>query len=75
MCSAVSILSEEHTDSHQRLYSEEDPILSRRSRLALALIGIAILLISLAVLAYTAWPAGNTREQYRLAPTVFAAPR
>lgn len=49
--------------------------MSRRSRLALALIGIAILLISLAVLAYTAWPAGNTREQYRLAPTVFAAPR
>jgi hypothetical protein len=44
-------------------------------RLALATLGIALMLISLFVLAYATRPAVSTREQYRLAPTVFTAPQ
>jgi hypothetical protein len=43
-------------------------------RLALALIGLAIMLVSILILAYAVWPAGSMREQHRLAPTVFVIP-
>ncbi len=49
--------------------------MSRRLRIALAMLGVTIALISIFILAYAYWPAVATREQYRLAPTVFAPPR
>ena len=47
-----------------------------RRRIALAIISMAILLISVVILAYAFWPMGtNTaREQVQLAPTVFVQP-
>lgn len=49
--------------------------MSRRLRIALAMLGVTIALISMFILAYAYWPADTTREQHPLAPTVFAPPR
>ena len=43
-------------------------------RIVLMVIGTALVLLSLLILAYAAWPGGTTREQYRLSPTVFVQP-
>ena len=48
--------------------------MSRRSRLALAAVGLAIVCLSLVVLVYAFWPLEGLREQFRLAPTLFAPP-
>jgi hypothetical protein len=45
-----------------------------RWRLALALAGLVLVLSSLAVLAYVFWPLQPVKEQFRLAPTLFAPP-
>jgi hypothetical protein len=45
-----------------------------RWRLALALAGLAVVVASLALLAYVAWPIQPLREQFRPAPTLFAPP-
>jgi hypothetical protein len=82
---AVSILFKEHTHIRWRLSIgckpcdiEEETIVFRRQagrrRIALAIISMAILLISIVILAYAFWPAGNAREQYPLPPTVFVQP-
>ena len=46
-----------------------------RWRVALALAGLAVVLISLAVIAYVYWPLQPVREQFRPAPTLFAPPQ
>jgi len=45
-----------------------------RWRLALALVGLVLVLSSLAVLAYVLWPLQPVKEQFRPAPTLFAPP-
>ena len=49
--------------------------MSRRMRASLAVIGAVIVLVSVLMLAYAAWPGGATREQYRLSPTMFVQPQ
>ncbi len=44
-------------------------------RTIVAVMGVAIVLMSLLFLAYAKWPGSATREQYRLEPTVFVQPR
>jgi len=48
--------------------------MSRNLRLLLFVIGIAILVGSLAALAYAYWPMAIFHEQVTLAPTLFAPP-
>ncbi len=48
--------------------------MSRRVRLTLAVIALAVVSLSLVLLAYSFWPLDSLREQLRLAPTVFAPP-
>ena len=62
--------------SRTSLIQEEVTPVSRRLRIALGLAGVAVVLVSLLLLAYTVWPAGQStvREQVTLAPTVFAPP-
>jgi hypothetical protein len=65
----------EHIQPQGRLDREEEIAVSRRMRIVLVVIGTTIVLISLLILAYAAWPGGATREQYRLSPTVFVQPQ
>jgi hypothetical protein len=46
-----------------------------RWRVGLALAGLALVLFSLAVMAYVFWPLGLVSEQFRPAPTLFAPPQ
>ena len=46
-----------------------------RWRVALALGGLVLVLVSLAVLAYVVWPFQPQREQFQPAPTLFAPPQ
>jgi hypothetical protein len=46
-----------------------------RWRVALALAGLVLVLVSLAVLAYVLWPFQPISEQYRPAPTLFDPPQ
>ena len=46
-----------------------------RWRLALALVGLIVVLASLAVIAYVFWPLQPLTEQFRPAPTLFAPPQ
>jgi hypothetical protein len=41
---------------------------------AFAIAGLVILVCSLVILAYALWPLPGLREQFPLAPTLFAAP-
>jgi hypothetical protein len=47
---------------------------SLRWRLVLAIIGLVVLCLSAAVLAYVVWPRDVSTEQFRPAPTLFAPP-
>jgi hypothetical protein len=48
--------------------------MSRRTRLLLTILGILLVAVSLAALAYLAWPAQSLREQAPLVPTLFVPP-
>jgi hypothetical protein len=48
--------------------------MTNRWRVLLALLGLALVLASLAMLAYMAWPTPPAREQHQPAPTLFAPP-
>jgi hypothetical protein len=49
--------------------------MSFRLRIALALAGLLVILLSLALLAYVLWPAGTLLERFQPAPTLFAPPQ
>lgn len=49
--------------------------MSSRWRVRLALIGLIVMVLSLAALAYALWPVENVLERYPLAPTLFAPPQ
>lgn len=49
--------------------------MSRRWRIALALIGVALILLALAALAYALWPLDPAVEQRPVPPTLFAPPQ
>ncbi len=49
-------------------------LVTLRWRIALAVIGLALILLSAAALAYVAWPLRQDREDFRPAPTLFAPP-
>ena len=55
---------------------KEGVIVSRRLRVALAIISVTLILVSALALAYALWPTdGNVaREQQRIAPTALVAP-
>jgi hypothetical protein len=46
-----------------------------RWRVALALLGVVVVLASLAAIAYIFWPLPPLTEQFRPAPTLFAPPQ
>ncbi len=46
-----------------------------RWRVVLALAGLVIVLVSLAVMAYVFWPFQPVRQQFQPAPTLFAPPQ
>jgi hypothetical protein len=46
-----------------------------RWRLVLALAGLAVILASLAAMAYVFWPSQRQRDQFQPAPTLFAPPQ
>ena len=48
--------------------------MSRRWRLALAVVGLLLVCLSLVALVYALTPVDRTREQYRPEPTLFAPP-
>jgi type II secretory pathway component PulL len=48
--------------------------MSQRWRLTLALVGLIVVMLSLAALAYAMWPIETTSEQFRPAPTLFTPP-
>lgn len=49
--------------------------MSSRWRVGLALIGLILMALSLAALAYALWPVESVLEQERLAPTLFVPPQ
>ena len=49
--------------------------MSRRWRVALAVVGLLLVCLSVAALAYAVMPVDRTREQYRPEPTLFAPPQ
>lgn len=49
--------------------------MSSRWRVGLALLGVILIMLSLAALAYALWPVESVLEQERLAPTLFAPPQ
>jgi hypothetical protein len=49
--------------------------MSRRLRLTLALVGLCLVALSLALLAYALWPIAINVERQPLAPTLFAPPQ
>jgi hypothetical protein len=46
-----------------------------RWRVVLAVAGLIVALVSVAVIAYAFWPLQPIREQFRPAPTLFAPPQ
>ncbi|MBI5291077.1 MAG: hypothetical protein HY872_04265 [Chloroflexi bacterium] len=46
-----------------------------RVRVALALLGLALVALSLAALAYWLWPVQTLRQQVPVPPTLFAPPQ
>ncbi len=48
--------------------------MSHRLRLALAILGLIVLLVAIAAIVYVAWPMQTAREQLPVAPTLFAPP-
>ncbi len=48
--------------------------MSRRLRLTLILVGLALVLCSLAALMYSFWPAETANLQATVEPTLFVAP-
>ena len=48
--------------------------MSRRTSIALAVLGLAIVILSLAALAYAFWPVGGITQQTPLVPTLFVSP-
>ena len=42
--------------------------------ITLAVVGLAILILSVVALAYAFWPSGGLTEQAPLAPTLFVSP-
>ena len=48
--------------------------MTQRRRLVLALMGLIVIVFSLAALTYAMWPIETTREQFRPAPTLFTPP-
>lgn len=49
--------------------------MSRRLRLTLAFVGLALVFVSLLLLAYALWPIDSSIERQPLAPTLFAPPQ
>jgi hypothetical protein len=49
--------------------------MTQRTRMTLAVIGLLLILLALAALAYALWPIDLTLEQQRLPPTLFAPPQ
>lgn len=49
--------------------------MSTRWRVGLALIGLILVLLSLAALAYALWPVESVFERQPLSPTLFAPPQ
>ena len=49
-------------------------MVSRRRRITFLVVGLMLVILSLVLLAYAAWPAEVLRAQITLAPTVFAPP-
>ena len=41
----------------------------------LAIVGLALIALSLIILAYVFWPLASNSEQFRLAPTLFVPPQ
>jgi len=50
-------------------------VLKLRWRVALAFVGLLLVLASVAVIAYAFWPLPPLTEQFRPAPTLFAPPQ
>ncbi len=48
--------------------------MSLRWRVTLAVIGLVLILMAAAAIAYVAWPLRQDREDFRPAPTLFAPP-
>ncbi len=48
--------------------------MSLRWRVTLAVIGLALIVLSAAAIAYVAWPLRQVSEEFRPAPTLFAPP-
>ena len=48
--------------------------MSRRTRIALAVVGLAMICLSAAALAYALAPVDKIREQFQPEPTLFAPP-
>lgn len=48
--------------------------MTQRWRFVLALMGLIVIVFSLAALTYAMWPIETTREQFRPAPTLFTPP-
>jgi len=49
--------------------------MSRRWRVALAVVGLLLVCLSVAALVYALTPVDRTREQYRPDPTLFSPPQ
>ncbi len=49
-------------------------MVSPRLRLSLLIVGLALVVISMLLLAYAVWPGQVLQEQATLAPTLFAPP-
>ena len=49
--------------------------MSRRLRLTLAVVGLLLVALSLALLAYALWPLPSNVEHHPLAPTLFVPPQ
>jgi hypothetical protein len=47
---------------------------SRRTGIALVILGLAIVVLSLAALAYAFWPVNSLTQQAPLVPTLFVSP-
>ena len=71
----MSILFEELIQQQRRLFIEEETGLSKRVRTILAVMGAAIVLVSLLLLAYAKWPGNATREQDAITPSAFMQPQ
>ncbi len=49
--------------------------MTQRTRITLAVIGLMLIVLALAALAYALWPMDLILEQQRLPPTLFAPPQ